>query len=85
MDKNQDPEDLAETSDLLSDLDNIIDQSSLVRDIVIRYQHLHNIEQVTGPCKSTEFLRRQIVNLENRLQSARFSESDSFSSPALAK
>ena len=57
-----------ETSRLLSELDRAIDQSSALRDILRRYEHLRSIESITGPSRLTRIMRKEIQILESRLQ-----------------
>ena len=59
-----------ETSHLLSELDRAIDRSSVVRDIVGRYEHLRSIENITGPSRLTRVMRSEIRALEQQLRRA---------------
>ena len=68
MDKLTSLEDPGETSHLLNELDLAIDRSSLIREIVSKYERLHNIEQITGPSQRTRLLLSEIAYLEERLQ-----------------
>lgn len=68
MPPDPDKEVSSETSRLLSELDDVIDQSSLMRDIVNRYQRLHNLESLTGPSLKTRILRNEIKLLEMKLR-----------------
>ena len=56
-----------ETARLLTELDQAIDRSSLLRSILNRCQRLHDLEQLTGPTRKTRSLRKQIRLLEARL------------------
>lgn len=60
-----------ETSQLLSQLDQVIDQSSLIRDIVNRWERLHRIEGITGPSRCTKIMRQEIEAMESKLKSTR--------------
>lgn len=64
-------EESIETSRLLSELDRMIDQSSVLREIFNAYQRLHGIESITGPSYQTRLLREEIEALENKLHCAR--------------
>ena len=64
MNPNCEPD---ETARLLTELDQAIDRSSLLRSILTRYQRLHDLEQLTGPTRKTRILRKQISLLEARL------------------
>ncbi len=57
----------AATSHLQSELDLAIDRSSLIREIVSKYERLHSIEQITGPSPRTRLIRSEIAYLEERL------------------
>ena len=62
-----------ETSQLLSQLDQVIDQSSVMREIVNHSEQLHRIELITGPSRLTNLMRQEIDAMEIRLKSARHS------------
>lgn len=66
-----DTEDAATTSTLLGELDQVLDQSQVLRDIYNAYQRLHGIESITGDSHQTRLLRAEIEQLENRLEIAR--------------
>lgn len=66
-----DTEETRRTSTLLSELDDALDQSSLLRQIFNAYQRLHGIESITGPSHQTRKLREEIQRLEDRLREAR--------------
>ena len=57
-----------ETSRLLSELDDVIDQSSVMRDIIDRYECLHSLENLTGPSPKTRILRKEIKLMELKLR-----------------
>jgi hypothetical protein len=67
MDKLTSLEDSSEASHLLSELDLAIDRSSLIREIVSKYERLHSIEQITGPSQRTRLIRSEIAYLEEKL------------------
>jgi len=56
MDEEINTEVATETSRLLAELDVAIDQSSVMREIVDKYQRLHSLESITGPSGKTRFL-----------------------------
>lgn len=60
-----------ETSRLLSELDRAIDQSSAMREIVRRYEHIRSIENITGPSRSTRIMRKEIQLMESKLRLVR--------------
>ena len=57
-----------ETSRLLSELDYVIDQSGVMREIVDRYECLHSLESLTGPSPKTRILRKEIKLMELKLR-----------------
>ena len=59
-----------ETNRLLTELDQAIDRSSLLRDILNRCERLRDLESLTGPTRKTRVLRKQIRLLEARLNRA---------------
>ena len=61
------PQDSSETDHLLCELDLAIGRSSLIREIVSKYERLHSIEQITGPSPRTRLFRSEIAYLEERL------------------
>jgi hypothetical protein len=67
MSKSSNLEATRETSRLLSELDHAIDRSSVMREIVSKYEHLRSIENITGPSRLTRVMRKEIQILENRL------------------
>ena len=68
MDKYPEAGSPAETNRLLSELDQAIDQSSAVREIINCYQRLHDLERITGPTAKTRLLRKEIKMLEHKLK-----------------
>lgn len=64
-------QDTVETDLLLSELDLAIEQLSKIREIVTRYEHLHQLERLTGPSRRTRILRKEIEIMENRFNCAR--------------
>jgi hypothetical protein len=70
MDRKASPP-ILETSQLLSQLDQDIDQSDLMRDIFNRWERLHRIEVITGPSRCTRVMRQEIEIMESKLKSAR--------------
>lgn len=85
MNKDPDTEITNETSRLLSELDQAIDHSSIIRDIVSRREQLYDLERLTGPSRKTRTLRKEINLMEQQLQSQREtfrSASDASFSPA---
>ena len=71
MQKPHNIEATSETSRLLSELDRAIDRSSVMREIVVRYQRLRSIESITGPSRLTRIMRKEIQIMENRLRIVR--------------
>ncbi len=63
---NTDPS--RETSRLLSELDQAIDHSSVMRDIIGKYERLYSIESITGPSSLTRSMRSEIRAMESRLR-----------------
>lgn len=59
---------IIETSRLLSELDYVIDQSGVMREIVDRYECLHSLESLTGPSPKTRILRQEIKLMELKLR-----------------
>ena len=60
-----------ETTQLLAELEQILEQSNLVREIVAQTELLHNIERTTGVSMRTRFLRDKIAEMESRLKCLR--------------
>ena len=91
MNKEPEPqfESANETSRLLEELDQVLNQSSAMRDILQRYKLLHDLESITGPSRKTSSMRREIELMEQRLRVERAAdgaghdpEPDVFYSPA---
>lgn len=59
---------IVETSRLLSELDDAIDQSGVMREIVDRCERLHSLECLTGPSPKTRILRGEIKLMELKLK-----------------
>ena len=81
-DSNTDPS--RETSRLLSELDQAIDRSSVMRDIIGRYERLRSIENITGPSRLTRIMRSEIRAMESQLQrvaSKRLLQTDNAATP----
>ncbi len=60
-----------ETSRLLEELDQVLDQSNAMRDILRSYKLLHDLESITGPSRKTSSMRREIKLMEQRLRDER--------------
>lgn len=73
MNKNSNMETAKETSRLLSELDLAIDQSSAMRDIISKYEHMRSIENITGPSRVTRIMRKEIQIMESKLRLVRLS------------
>lgn len=71
MSKHNNMEATSETSRLLSELDQAIDQSSVMRDIIHKYEHIRSIENITGPSRLTRIMRKEIQILESKLRLVR--------------
>ena len=71
MNKHSNMEATRETSRLLSELDLAIDQSSVMRDIISKYELLRRIENITGPSRVTQLMRREIQAMETKLEAVR--------------
>jgi len=61
-----------ETSRLLAELDDALDQSSVIRDIVDQYERLHSIEDIAGTSCRTRDLRKKIESIERDLSLERY-------------
>ena len=70
MNRKADASDNQQTSQLLSQLDRALDRSSIMRDIVSRYERLHLLESITGPSRRTRLLRQEIAQMESELRFA---------------
>ena len=85
MNKEPQFESANETSRLLEELDQVLNQSSAMRDILRRYKLLHDLESITGPSRKTISMRREIKLMEQRLRAERAAAGagpDVFCSPA---
>ena len=74
INRNLDNEAATETSRLLTALDDALDQSSTMRDIVDKYERLHNIESIAGPSIKTRILREEIESMERELRFERYQQ-----------
>ena len=72
MDKDSSTKSVMETSRLLAELDDALDQSSVMRDIVDKYERLHSIEDVAGTSCRTRDLRKEIESIERDLSFERY-------------
>jgi len=59
------------TSQLLNNLSLAIDETKLVRAIDRMQNDIYKIESVRGPSKRTQFLRKEILNLQGQLTKLR--------------
>ena len=59
------------TSQLLNNLSLAIDETKLVRAIDRMQNDIYKIESVSGSSKRTQFLRREILNLQGQLTKLR--------------
>ncbi len=57
-----------ETAQLLGELEQAMEESNLVREIVAQSEMLHNIERTTGVSLRTRFLHSEIAGMEQRLK-----------------
>ena len=71
MKQNKNSDSTCETSRLLSELDLAIDESSVMRDIISKYEYIRSIENITGPSRMTRIMRKEIQILESRLRLVR--------------
>jgi hypothetical protein len=60
-----------ETARLLSELDQAIDHSSALRDIIRRQEALQELESITGSSLKTQTLRLELIRLEQQLHAGR--------------
>lgn len=60
-----------ETSRLLAELDQAINRSDAIRDIVRRWERLHDMECVIGSSRKTRVLHKEIMLLERRFRGRR--------------
>ena len=71
MKQNKNTDATCETSRLLSELDLAIDESSVMRDIISKYEYIRSIENITGPSRMTRIMRKEIQIMESRLRLVR--------------
>jgi hypothetical protein len=71
MDKDLNIEVATATSRLLAALDDALDQSSVMREIVDKYERLHSIESMVGPSSKTRILREEIELMEREFNFGR--------------
>jgi hypothetical protein len=71
MDKDLNIEVATATSRLLAALDDALDQSSVMREIVDKYERLHSIESIVGPSSKTRILREEIELMEREFNFGR--------------
>ena len=71
MGKDLDIEVATATSRLLAALDDALDQSSVMREIVDKYERLHSIESIVGPSSKTRILREEIELMEREFNFGR--------------
>jgi len=72
MDKDSSTKSVMETSRLLAELDDALDQSSVMRDIVDKTERLHSIEDIAGTSCRTRDLRKKIESIERDLSLERY-------------
>jgi hypothetical protein len=85
MNKDPDLECINETSRLLCELDQAIDHSTVLRDLIKRRELLRELESITGSSRKTQALHQEITRLEQQLyaeRNNRVAASDSTLSPA---
>ncbi len=68
MEKNYTPVVTANTNELLVKLNNVMNQSNIVREIVDKSETLWSLEQSTGNSCETQKLRKEIARLEDLLR-----------------
>lgn len=71
MNKHNNMEASSETSRLLTELDQAIDQSSVMREIIRKYEYIRSIENITGPSRLTRIMRKEIQLMESKLNALR--------------
>jgi hypothetical protein len=74
MDKNLSTKVARETSHLLAELDDALDQSSVMRDIVDKYDRLHSFEDIAGTSCKTRDLRKEVESMERDLSVERYQQ-----------
>ena len=62
------PDSTSETARLLSELDQALDRSGILRDILRRHERIRQIESITGPSQITRVMRKELEILERRLR-----------------
>ena len=62
------PDSASETSRLLTELDQALDRSGVMREILRRYERIRHIESITGPSQITRVMRKELEILERRLR-----------------
>ena len=72
MDKDISIKVAMDTSRLLAELDDALDQSSVMRDIVDKYERLHSIEDIAGSSCKTRDLRNEVESMERELSVERY-------------
>jgi hypothetical protein len=74
INKDLDNAETTETSRLLAALDDVLDQSTVMRDIVDKYERLHRIESIAGPSIRTRILREEIESMEREFSFERYQQ-----------
>ena len=74
MDKDTLTKVAMETSRLLAELDDALDQSSVMRDIVDKYERLHGFEDIAGTSCRTRDLRNEIESMEREFSFERYQQ-----------
>ena len=72
MDKNLSTKVARETSRLLAELDDVLDQSGVMRNIVDKYERLHSFEDIAGTSCRTRDLRKEVESMERDLSFERY-------------
>ncbi len=72
MDKDLSTKVAMDTSRLLAELDDALDQSGVMRDIVDKYERLHSIEDIAGTSSRTRDLRKEVESMERELKFERY-------------
>ncbi len=71
MNKHNNMEATSETTRLLTELDQAIDQSGVMREIIRKYEYIRSIENITGPSRLTRIMRKEIQLMESKLKLVR--------------
>jgi hypothetical protein len=74
MDKDLNTDAAHETSRLLAELGEALDQCGVMRDIVDKYERLHSIENIAGSSSKTRVLREEIESMERDLRFERYQQ-----------